>query len=796
MDRVGKIGGGVCLWVSTSFPSFIVSAYTTLTAAEILFVKIPCRKIFACVAYIPPNLSSSEKNNISLYFEDVLDNELAACPELILIICGDFNDFNSSMFHQYYSLKNYVESPTRGKSVLDQIWISPAISNHYVPCAEVGPPLSTSDHRTVFLPTKCHSASTSQRLVKIKDYRMSNLARFSHALSTSDFSILEHDDSLENKCSLFYQILDKAASIIPVEYVVMNKRDKPWVTPLLKLLINKRWAAYRSKDWPRYTHFKAKVKQEIDKAKHIWANRQLKTCKGTWAIVREIQGKNSSNSRITLSNEETKKLISSAADLFKCNFNDRSDCVLKKINDEPWYPMFSVSDVERELSNLNESKSAGSDGVDAKLLRLGSSWLARPLFHLFVCSIMSRTVPSHWKLADVIPIPKCKAPTAKDYRPISLLPNVAKILEKLVVKWLRTNILHLYGPQQHAFRTHGSTSSALIHLHDSVTRLLDRTDTRAVRVVCLDLSKAFDKIQHNRLLNYLNDSGMNGGCLLWLRDYLTGRRMRVKINGLLSEQFDTPSGVPQGSILAPYLFASFMGSLSRFVNADLAIYADDVTLIERLTNKKPSTQKLSAIETWIENNNFVLNYSKSKQMIIARGTNGGNFAYPAIEIVKDLRILGVLWANNLSWDKHFEKVIKSCSQRLYTIRILKRIFPKHKLITVYHSLISSLLLYAAPLFSWLPYKIEFQLEKFQIRAHRLICGESCSCTAFPSLASVRKKRALSFLHTCEAFRNHPLHRLVPSRLPRSGHFCLPPSSTSRRLHAFFPHTCQMANSSV
>lgn len=194
----------------------------------------------------------------------------------------------------------------------------------------------------------------------------------------------------------------------------------------------------------------------------------METCRGTWALIRELRGKKTSNTHIVSNPAETEKLLSSATDLFKSNFNHQSDCELKKIEDEPWNPMFSVSDVEKELSKLNERKAAGSDGVDTKLLRVGSPWLAKPLFCLFRSSILSRTLPSHWKLADVTPIPKCKAPTASDYRPISLLPAVAKVLEKLVLKWLRTHLLRLYGPQQYAFRPYGSTSSALIHLHDCV----------------------------------------------------------------------------------------------------------------------------------------------------------------------------------------------------------------------------------------------------------------------------------------------------------------------------------------
>jgi len=154
----------------------------------------------------------------------------------------------------------------------------------------------------------------------------------------------------------------------------------------------------------------------------------------------------------------------------------------------------------------------------------------------------------------------------------------------------------------------------------------------------------------------------------------------------------------------------------------------------------------------------------------------------------------VHWNNKLTWDKHFEKVIKSCSQRLYIIRILKRVLPNHTLILIYHSLITSLLLYAAPLFAWLPSEIDNKMEKFQKRAHRLICGAPCTCSSFPSLASVRQKRAVSFLLSCEAFPDHPLRRFVPQRLPRTGHFRLPFASTSRRLRSFFPHTCQLANS--
>ena len=159
-----------------------------------------------------------------------------------------------------------------------------------------------------------------------------------------------------------------------------------------------------------------------------------------------------------------------------------------------------------------------------------------------------------------------------------------------------------------------------------------------------------------------------------------------------------------------------------------------------------------------------------------------------------MKILGVFWSNDLTWDLHVENVLRCCSQRLYVIRVLRNFLPRSKLICVYHSLITSILLYAAPLFSWLPTLLEKRLEKFQNRAHRIICGKSCECSDFPLLSCVRQQRAATFLQSCETFLEHPLHDIIPERLPRSGQFRLPVSRTSRRLRSFVPWTCLKANS--
>ena len=172
-----------------------------------------------------------------------------------------------------------------------------------------------------------------------------------------------------------------------------------------------------------------------------------------------------------------------------------------------------------------------------------------------------------------------------------------------------------------------------------------------------------------------------------------------------------------------------------------------------------------------------------------RGRN--DVVYPAIPVVRELKVLGVFWNDTLSWNNHFCKMLKTASQRLYVIRILKSVLPAKDLILVYHSLISSIFLYASPLFLSLPSPVTKQSINFK---NRIICGRDCDCTLFPPLSSLRQSRAIFFFNKCELYSCHPLHHLIPPRLPRSSQYRLPHVSTTRRLHSFIPSMCILLNS--
>ena len=467
---------------------------------------------------------------------------------------------------------------------------------------------------------------------------------FSHALSVADFSDIPSLENVNDMCSAFYCHLREAMACIPSTYVTLSKNDKPWITPVLKSLINKRWNAYRNKQWHLFTHYKFKIKNEIRKAKLVWTQRQINSSRNVWKVVNEVRGKNNTDcfSALIRDHRGIDTFLSMVQDYLSCNFNHEKDAVMPFEDDELWSFHVSISEVHRALKKLKVSKSCGSDDIPNRLLREGADWLSWPLYHIFVKSVKDRVFPDVWKLANVTLVPKCKRPSINNLRPVSLTPVISKIFEKFVLNSVRPHLLPLFGPNQYALRRHGSTESALIRMHDSITTYLDDPNIAAVRLTCLDLTKAFDRLQHSILLNRLISGGVNAGFILWLRSYLENRTQRLKLHDSFGPITKIPSGVPQGSIIGPILFAACMGTLVISSDSALVIYADDITLIEPIfKQEQKSSYNLKSVQEWIKRNNMSINIKKSTQMIFYRSKNE-DFSYPNIDVCQQIKILSVV----------------------------------------------------------------------------------------------------------------------------------------------------------
>ena len=203
----------------------------------------------------------------------------------------------------------------------------------------------------------------------------------------------------------------------------------------------------------------------------------------------------------------------------------------------------TAEEVAACLYNLDISKASGPDGIPARILKECSYQIAPSICNLFNQSLHTGRLPSECKSADITPIHKkdLKKPV-ENYRPISLLPIISKVLERCVSRRFYDHVIHLITPLQHGFLRNRSCITQLVQVFHSVGQCLDKNIQSDI--IYLDFAKAFDSVDHQMLLRKLKSYGITGRLLDWFRDYLSGRTQRVVVDGVPSSWVPVTSGVP------------------------------------------------------------------------------------------------------------------------------------------------------------------------------------------------------------------------------------------------------------
>jgi len=447
---------------------------------EGLWLHFPAHRLVFLLLYLPPNLLKDQHANVTEYILQNYDRLLASVNACSLMICGDLNTFPTSDIESTLDLTQLVEDCTRGGSLLDKILLDTSQVYLYRKPL-VGPCIGTSDHQIVLLYPNNHTDSNTKKLVKVYDYREDSIAKFLQTLDRVNWSKmyrLPYDD-LEAKCAFFYEAFYNAINSLPCTVVEMKVSDKPWVTPLLKHLINKRFLAYRNKDFSLYNHLKVKVKKEISKAKAIWSNRLMQQKQGIWKLASSMNNKNATQTKMSNLLLDFQS-PSAAADAINAvfikvfsssNLNNSPVVYLQVDSSESssWKPDLEPYTICAALAKLDCRKSWGSDSVPPILLKMSRFQISQPLSHLFNLSVELGYFPSTWKTALIVPVPKKKLVSINDLRPISLLPIISKVFETLVLKSIKPRLLELYGTNQYGFRPSSSTLMAHLATHDFIT---------------------------------------------------------------------------------------------------------------------------------------------------------------------------------------------------------------------------------------------------------------------------------------------------------------------------------------
>ena len=290
-----------------------------------------------------------------------------------------------------------------------------------------------------------------------------------------------------------------------------------------------------------------------------------------------------------------------------------------------------------------------------------------------------------------------------NYRPISLLSVVSKIIERLMHTRLYAfiNNKDAFYSHQFGFRPNHSTEHAAAVLVDKVTQGLN--NNRKIASVFLDMSKAFDCVDYDILLGKLYNYGIRGVAYSWFQSYLYGRLQKVFYNGFLSKNTcKLECGVPQGSILGPLLYLIYVNDCFKCLDHSCSIlYADDTTLIFSASSYSTLFNMINSdlkhLSDWLSVNKLSINVDKTKFMIFT--TNTRSFQPPtsleviingqAIERVKDYKFLGFNINENLNWKGHMLNILSKIHRNLGVVRKIAYFLNRNSLFQLYHSLIIS-----------------------------------------------------------------------------------------------------------
>ena len=350
---------------------------------------------------------------------------------------------------------------------------------------------------------------------------------------------------------------------------------------------------------------------------------------------------------------------------------------------------FRSSELLRYLNDLDAYGGCDPLGFLPMFYKKIALSLAPKLAVVFRLLVRRGSFPECWRSANVTPIPKGSSPSIhpEEYRPISITPVLSKVFERLLAKRLTRfiNINKLLPDKQFGFRKGLSTSDALLFITHNLQASLDAGHES--RLVSLDFSSAFDRVNHRALLFKLRNLGIAGCFLNILTDFLTNRRQRVSVDGAFSLFSPVESGVPQGSVLGPLLFIIYTSDMWSGIESNMVSYADDTTLFAAIPSPQDREfvanligRDMERIRSWCVRWGMKLNPSKSYSLVVSRSRT----LLPAHpDIVVDgtvipncslLKMLGVTLDSKLTYEPHLRLVASSISQRIGLLRKCRHIY--------------------------------------------------------------------------------------------------------------------------
>lgn len=662
-----------------------------------------------------------------------------------VILIGDFNVHferpdgrcrNLMSLLTSFNMFNIVDVPTRGDAVLDNIFVnfSDAVSNVY--------PSLVSDHSYItmicdlllYVNKKSSTIKQSKR-----SFSDNSVQKFVTSLQNVPWPNFSEFSSADAAFDVFFNLFMYHFNYhFPMKYVTVHNtlKNKAWVSNTVKDSSRKLRDLYQLQaKYPDLSeHYKSmkKVHQNlVIQTKRSYYTQRIFNSKApgkeAWSVISDFKNKRvKENPNINLIENETEiNNPSEIAEKFNNFFMEEPHNIISKISGAPplipvhrpvyssmcAYPFTEIEFLD-VINKLKTKLSSGPDDIPCGLLRQVAPFITKPLTELVNLSFDTGTFPSALKIACVTPVHKRNSEQDKsNYRPISQTSSLSKLYEYAMLTRLLNHLKknNIIIDEQHGFREHRSTITAVHSFINSVVQALDKGLLPA-GVFC-DLSRAFDCVNHRDLIDKLSKYGIRGVVSEWFVSYLTGRVQYVKITfktgncvrNAFSSCLPVTIGVPQGSILGPILFLLFINDIVLFMRHTLFLYADDTSSIviggNPMEVQAEANRLLADLGQWFSCNSLVLNLSKTNYMYFHSTSFSTNIVNnvthknSSIERTTSMRFLGMTLDENLNWKVHCEDLIKKVNTSCYQLRNLKYVLCFSDLLQFYYSEIYSRITY-------------------------------------------------------------------------------------------------------
>ena len=619
------------------------------------------------------------------------------------------------------------------------------------------------------------------------------------------------DESFTRLVEIISKVIDKHAPLISVSRKQKRWQKKPWLTKGLIISIKNKQRLYKTyfltgnefekSFYKKYSNKLTRVKN-LSK-KHYYKNalsQRKNNPKELWKFIKSVipsKATTSSPSKLLVNGifvedpfeishqfnkyftEVGESIAKNVADI-STNKKDYTKYLKNSVSNSIFLDPPQPMEIFNTINSLNLNKACGHDNISPYFLRLGNEVLAPILSQLLVHVFDLGYFPQIFKTAKVVPVFKTGSKDlVNNYRPISLLPHLSKVLEKLIksrfLKFLdKHNVLYNY---QYGFRNKHSVVHSLLDVtslsYDSIQ------NKNYTALLLMDFRKAFDTVSHKILLNKLYHYGIRGPAHKLMESYLSERKQYVIIKNSSSSTRSINIGVPQGSILGPLLYLIYVNDITNATSCNPRLFADDTCLV--LNNSSLSILELNCnielknLKNWCDANKLQINPQKSAVIVIPPKLNSPSvniqlmYNNSLIPCNNSFKYLGVILDSKLNFKSHIDITASKISRAVGILSKLRYIFPMSSLVLLYYALVHPHLLFGLPVWGSTFTTSLNKLQTLQNKAIRIITNSDIRTPITPKYYELGILK-LSDLYTYEIAKLMHQHSRHTLPLPLSSLF--------------------------